>query len=222
MFDTVWNVQYNAWSNLWDAKPNATTTFIFDSRSTRKVQYSARSDPWDAKRNATTTICNKQRIKKNMKSHLQRAADPTMIPPWTDQSATRSFAEATFPALEMYFAWKNTAFRLPATSQKKNHPRLHLPRKVTLQHHSNFTKYGAGHEKLHCNFTKYYAGHKKLHCNFAKCCAGHEKLHSHFTTGFSLDWTIPWLNDSLTELFLDWTIHSLTELLLDWTIDLFH
>ena len=82
-------------------------------------------------------ICPKQ-----MKRHLQCAADPRPFREWNRQSATRLATEVTFHAHHEHFVLKNTTFRAPAI----------IP---------NFTECCACHEKWHFNFTKYCACHAK-------------------------------------------------------------
>ena len=102
--------------------------------------------------------------------HVQRAADPTMVRPWSEHDPTmnsssriRPFAEVTFHALEMHFVMKIITFRAPAI-----YPNL-------------LKKCGTCHEKWHCNITKCCACQEKWHCNITKCCPCHEKWHRNFT-----------------------------------------
>ena len=140
--------------------------------------------------------------RKQLKCHLECAADSSMIRPWPEHdpsmnssSRTRPFGELTFRASETHFGLKITTFRAPAI-------------------YPNFTTYCACHEEWHCNITKCCACHETWHCKSTKYCAWHENWH----------WTAPWLNCDFTELLLYWAVTLLncyfTELLLDWTVTL--
>ena len=96
------------------------------------------------------TLQNRREIyRKQLKRHLQCAADSTMIRAWSEpnptmnsSSRTRAFAELTFCTSETHFVLKITTFHAPAI-------------------YSNLTEYCACHEKWHCNITKYCACHEK-------------------------------------------------------------
>ena len=75
-------------------------------------------------------------------------ADSEDNPRMKSSSRTRRFGDLTRPILETHFVWKNTIFRVPASSQ-------------------NVTKCCACHEKWHSNFTKYCACHEK--CTLLFC-----------------------------------------------------
>ena len=83
--------------------------------------------------------------------------DPSLIRPCSS-FRTRPFAELTRPILTTHFSWKIATVNISCSGYlPKFHDMLRLPQKVTFQHHCNFTKYCACHEKWHCNFTKYIA-----------------------------------------------------------------
>ena len=91
-------------------------------------------------------------VRKQLKCHLQCAADSSMIRTWSEHdptmnssSRTRPFAEVTFRASKTHFVLKITTFRAPA---------------------------------IYPDFTEYCACHKKWHSKITKCCACHEKWFS--------------------------------------------
>ena len=88
-------------------------------------------------------------VRKQLKCHLQCAADSSMIRTWSEHdptmnssSRTRPFAEVTFRASKTHFVLKITTFRAPAI-------------------YPDFTEYCACHEKWHSKITKYCTCHEK-------------------------------------------------------------
>ena len=88
-------------------------------------------------------------VRKQLKCHLQCAADSSMIRTWSEHdptmnssSRTRPFAEVTFRASKTHFVMKITTFRAPAI-------------------YPDFTEYCACHEKWHSKITKYCTCHEK-------------------------------------------------------------
>ena len=163
-----------------------------------------------------TEICWKQ-----LKRHLQCAADPSMIRAW-NRAATRRATEVTFRArhIEKYNILCS-GYLSKFTKHCPCHEKWHL----------NFTKYRACHQKWHLSFTKYCACHKKWHLNFTKYCACHEKWSFFLLLDDPITWlyyylTIPitwlyYLTTPITWLYyyltipITWVYYYLTLLLLD-------
>ncbi len=93
----------------------------FDSRNTWNVMYIARSNRSHLQHHQIPHLPRKVGLQNWQKmaetSFTVRARsdhDPSMIRPWTRQSATRPTTEVNFGAFHMHFVLKNKTFRVPA------------------------------------------------------------------------------------------------------------
>ena len=155
---------------------------------------------------------------KQLKRHLQCAADSTMIRAWNCKTEPARSASLLFRPINAFCIENYNISRSGYLST------FHRILRWRQKWQSKITKCCACHEKWHFDITKYCACHEKRHCNIAKCYACLSSDTPTSPNSVPATGLVSLLNCYCAELLLYWAVTLLscdvTELLFYWTVTL--